>query len=92
MLCAEEYRWHWRSFTTGGGSAIWLLLYGIFYYASRLSLDSFSSVVLYMGYLSVPTAPSRSVTLETATRLTVPLTSFFGPVPFQAFSSPWPTS
>ncbi len=44
-------RWHWRAFLTGGGNAIWLLAYGIFYWASRLSLDSFSSVVLYMGYL-----------------------------------------
>ncbi|PCH43643.1 Nonaspanin [Wolfiporia cocos MD-104 SS10] len=51
ILCAEEYRWHWRAFLTGGGSAFWLLGYGIFYWASRLSLDSFSSVVMYMGYL-----------------------------------------
>ena len=29
----------------------WLLAYGLFYWASRLSLDSFSSVVLYLGYL-----------------------------------------
>ncbi|KAJ7579168.1 endosomal P24A protein [Mycena floridula] len=51
VLCAEDYRWHWRAFLTGGGSAFWLLAYGIFYWASRLSLDSFSSVVLYLGYL-----------------------------------------
>ncbi|KAI0028138.1 Nonaspanin [Vararia minispora EC-137] len=50
-LCAEEYRWHWRAFFTGGGSAFWLLGYGIFYWASRLSLDSFSGVALYLGYL-----------------------------------------
>jgi transmembrane 9 superfamily protein 2/4 len=51
LLCAEEYRWHWRAFVTGGGSAFWLLAYGLFYWVSRLSLDSFSSVVLYLGYL-----------------------------------------
>ncbi|KAF8658318.1 hypothetical protein AX16_002087 [Volvariella volvacea WC 439] len=51
ILCAEEYRWHWRAFLTGGGSAIWLFAYGLFYWGSRLSLDSFSSVVLYLGYL-----------------------------------------
>ncbi|KAH9166904.1 endosomal P24A protein [Lactarius sanguifluus] len=51
VLCAEEYRWHWRAFLTGGGNAIWLLAYGIFYLVSRLSLDSFSSVALYFGYL-----------------------------------------
>ncbi|KIY73067.1 Nonaspanin [Cylindrobasidium torrendii FP15055 ss-10] len=51
VLCAEEYRWQWRAFLTGGGSAIWLLAYGIFYWVSRMSLDSFTSVVLYLGYL-----------------------------------------
>lgn len=35
----------------GGGSAFWVLAYGIFYWASRLSLDSFTSVALYLGYL-----------------------------------------
>ena len=44
-------RWHWRAFVTGGGSAFWLLAYGLFYWVSRLSLDSFSSVVMYLGYL-----------------------------------------
>ncbi|OCF39216.1 endosomal P24A protein [Kwoniella heveanensis CBS 569] len=51
ILCAEEYRWHWRSFMIGGGSAFWLFAYGVWYWASRLSLDSFTSVVLYFGYL-----------------------------------------
>nr|XP_018260545.1 endosomal P24A protein [Kwoniella dejecticola CBS 10117]OBR82703.1 endosomal P24A protein [Kwoniella dejecticola CBS 10117] len=51
VLCSEEYRWHWRSFLIGGGSAFWLFTYGIWYWASRLSLDSFTSVVLYFGYL-----------------------------------------
>lgn len=50
-LCAEEYRWHWRSFMVGGGSAFWVLCYGLVYWASRLSLDSLSGVVLYLGYL-----------------------------------------
>ncbi|KAH8828001.1 hypothetical protein DL96DRAFT_1601229 [Flagelloscypha sp. PMI_526] len=51
ILCAEEYRWHWRAFLTGGGSAIWLIAYGLFYWATRLQLHSFSNVVLYLGYL-----------------------------------------
>ena len=51
VLCAEEYRWHWRAFLIGGGSSFWLFTYGVWYWASRLSLDSFTSVVLYFGYL-----------------------------------------
>jgi len=53
ILCAEEYRWQWRAFLTGGGSAIWLFAYGLFYWASRLSLDSLSSVIIYLGYLTL---------------------------------------
>jgi transmembrane 9 superfamily protein 2/4 len=44
-------RWHWRAFLAGGGSAFWLLAYGLYYWASRLSLGSMSSVLLYLGYL-----------------------------------------
>jgi len=53
ILCAEEYRWQWRSFLVGGGSAAWIFLYGIYYWATQLRLDSFSSTVVYFGYLSL---------------------------------------
>jgi len=51
ILCAEEYRWHWRAFLVGGGSAAWLLLYGLYYWITQLRLDSFASTVVYFGYL-----------------------------------------
>ena len=35
----------------GGGSAFWVLVYGLYYWASRLQLDSFAAAVLYLGYL-----------------------------------------
>jgi transmembrane 9 superfamily member 2/4 len=44
-------RWQWRAFIAGGGSAFWVLGYGLFYWATKLSLDSASSIVLYLGYL-----------------------------------------
>ncbi|KAK4703342.1 transmembrane 9 superfamily member 2/4, partial [Phenoliferia sp. Uapishka_3] len=50
-LCAEEYRWQWRSFLAGGGSAFWLLAYGLLYWMTRLHLDGFANKVLYLGYL-----------------------------------------
>lgn len=50
-LCAEEYRWHWRSFLVGGGCAFWTFVYGFGYWASQLRLGSFTSLVLYFGYL-----------------------------------------
>ncbi|UZJ53233.1 hypothetical protein CBS101457_002553 [Exobasidium rhododendri] len=52
-LCAEDYRWHWRAFLTGGGSAFWLFLYGLFYWMTRLDLDGLSNRILYLGYLSL---------------------------------------
>jgi len=51
ILCAEEYRWHWRAFLIGGGSAFWVFGYGLYYWATRLSLDSLSGQVIYFGYL-----------------------------------------
>ncbi|KAF5321341.1 hypothetical protein D9619_001767 [Psilocybe cf. subviscida] len=51
LLCAEEYRWQWRSFLIGGGSAFWVMAYGLFYWGSQLKLESIQSVVLYLGYL-----------------------------------------
>jgi len=51
-LCSENWRWHWRSFLIGGGSAFWLLGYGLLY-GSRLHLDGISSKVLYLGYLFI---------------------------------------
>ena len=53
LLCAEEWRWHWRAFFAGGGSAVWLILYGCYYWMARLSLDSYASVVLYFGYVFI---------------------------------------
>ncbi|SPO26246.1 related to endosomal protein EMP70 precursor [Ustilago trichophora] len=37
-LCAEDYRWHWRAFLTGGSGAIWFFAYGLFFWATRLEL------------------------------------------------------
>lgn len=50
-LCAEDYRWQWRSFITGGASAFWLFLYGLFFCITRLNLPDLSSKFLFIGYL-----------------------------------------
>lgn len=52
-LCAEDFRWHWRAFLAGGGSAFWLALYGLAYWATRLELEGFTNKVLYVGYLAL---------------------------------------
>ena len=45
------HRWHWRAFLAGGGSAFWLLAYGLFYWATRLELPGIANKVLFLGYL-----------------------------------------
>lgn len=50
-LCAEDYRWHFRAFLAGGGSAFWLMAYGLLYWATKLQLPGLANKVLYLGYL-----------------------------------------
>lgn len=50
LLCAENYHWQWRSFATGGACAIYVFLSALAFWASRLSLGSVTSAVLYLGY------------------------------------------
>lgn len=35
----------------GGGSAVWVGVYGLIYWMTRLQLHSLSSILLYLGYL-----------------------------------------
>jgi len=50
QLCSEDYHWWWRSFLTSGSSALYLLLYAIFYYFTKLEISGFISTVVYMAY------------------------------------------
>ncbi|GAA6018174.1 hypothetical protein JCM10207_002857 [Rhodosporidiobolus poonsookiae] len=52
-LCAEDYRWHWRSFLCGASSGVYLFLYGLIFWATRLHLSGFANKVLYLGYLAM---------------------------------------
>ncbi|TAQ86802.1 hypothetical protein B7494_g4866 [Chlorociboria aeruginascens] len=42
-LCNEDYNWWWYSFFVGGGSAIWVFLYCVWYYFTKLHIDGFVS-------------------------------------------------
>ncbi|KAF5094995.1 hypothetical protein D0Z03_001931 [Geotrichum reessii] len=50
MLCAENYHWQWRSFFAAGAASFYVFLYALIYLASKFSLGSFTSYVLYLGY------------------------------------------
>lgn len=50
QLCAENHRWWWQSFITGGSSAIWIYLACIWYYFTKLHVQGFVSSLLFFGY------------------------------------------
>lgn len=53
QLCAEDYTWWWRSFLVPAASGIYLFLYSIFYFATRLEMSGFVPTLLYFGYMFV---------------------------------------
>jgi transmembrane 9 superfamily protein 2/4 len=53
QLCSEDYKWWWRSFLTSGASALYLFLYAIVYYSTKLDITALSSTVLYFGYMGL---------------------------------------
>ncbi|CAG8605200.1 2773_t:CDS:10, partial [Paraglomus occultum] len=52
-LCAEDYHWSWRAFLTSGASGLYIFLYSIMYYTTKLHITSFTSTVVYFGWTSL---------------------------------------
>lgn len=53
QLCAEDYRWWWRTFMVSGGSAFYVLVYAIFYFVNKLDIVEFIPSLLYFGYTTL---------------------------------------
>merc|ERR1712087_564743 len=51
QLTSEDYHWWWRSFLACGSSALYVFLYSILYFTSRLNIDRTVSMILYFGYM-----------------------------------------
>ncbi|KAH6663055.1 hypothetical protein B0J14DRAFT_524491 [Halenospora varia] len=49
-LCSEDYNWWWHSFAVGGGSAVWVFLYCVWYYFTKLHIQGFISSLLFFSY------------------------------------------
>ncbi|XP_075211527.1 transmembrane 9 superfamily protein member 2 [Lycorma delicatula] len=49
-LCAEDYHWWWRSFLTSGFTAIYLFIYCVHYFVTKLNIEDLASTILYFGY------------------------------------------
>lgn len=50
QLCAEDYRWWWRTFLTSGSTALYVFLYSAFYF-SKLESNQWLTYGLYFGYM-----------------------------------------
>merc|ERR1719424_1642722 len=53
QLTSEDYHWWWRSFSASGSSAVYVFLYSILYFSSRLQIDKMVSTILYFGYMTI---------------------------------------
>lgn len=53
QLCSEDYYWWWRSYLTAGSSALYLFLYSIFYFFTKLEITKLVSGILYFGYMVI---------------------------------------
>ena len=52
QLCSEDYHWWWRSFGTAGSIGIYVFLYSFIYF-QQLQANSFTTYVLYFGYMGL---------------------------------------
>ena len=50
QLCSENYNWWWQSFAVGGGSAVWVFAYCLWYYMFKLHITGFVSSMLFFTY------------------------------------------
>jgi len=55
QLCSEDYHWWWRSFLTSGASALYMFLYSIFYFSTKLEITKPVSSLLFFGYTFIMT-------------------------------------
>eukprot|EP00457_Paulinella_chromatophora_P002277 gb/GEZN01002281.1/.p1 GENE.gb/GEZN01002281.1/~~gb/GEZN01002281.1/.p1 ORF type:complete len:671 (-),score=124.17 gb/GEZN01002281.1/:454-2466(-) len=53
QLCNEDYHWWWRSFFTSGSSAVYVFLYSILYFFTRLQIINVVSAVLFFSYMFI---------------------------------------
>merc|ERR1719316_2398482 len=53
QLTSEDYNWWWRSFFASASSAVYIFLYAILYFTSRLYIEMPASIVLYFGYMFI---------------------------------------
>jgi transmembrane 9 superfamily protein 2/4 len=49
-LSSEDYNWWWHSFWIGAGSSVWVFLYCVWYYFTKLHIEGLVSSLLFFTY------------------------------------------
>ncbi|KAJ3300573.1 hypothetical protein HK104_009908 [Borealophlyctis nickersoniae] len=50
QLSAEDWAWHWRAFLVGGSSAVYIMLYAMWFWLTKLEMSDALSGIIYLGY------------------------------------------
>ena len=51
QLSGEDYNWWWRSFLTSASTGMYLMVYSVFYFVTKLEITNAVSILLYFGYM-----------------------------------------
>ena len=50
-LNAENYLWQWTALSSGGSTAVYVFLYGIYYFMFKTQMTGFLQTTFYFGYM-----------------------------------------
>lgn len=53
VMRVQDYHWWWRSFLTSGFTAVYLFIYAVHYFFSKLQIIGAASTFLYFGYTMI---------------------------------------
>jgi transmembrane 9 superfamily protein 2/4 len=53
QLCNEDYQWWWRSYLSAGSSGMYLFLYSVWYFITKLNIEGIVPTVLYFAYMAM---------------------------------------
>ncbi len=52
-LNAENYLWQWTALLSGGSTAAYVFLYGIYYFLAKTAMTGFLQTMFYFGYMGL---------------------------------------
>ena len=53
LLNNEDYRWHWTSFLSSASTAVYVLLYSVYYFFMKTKMTGFFQTIFYFTYMLI---------------------------------------